>query len=115
MRRLKKIGMILKDNSGETMVEVLVAFALLSIIMLMFSQGLASTTKAEMIAKQNRDSADASMVKLQQKIASDAPYTPDEDIGVSEGTSISAGDGSVKPYSYTVYGNTYVVFVPVTT
>ena len=40
MRRISKTGSILRDNSGETIVEVLVAFTLLSIIMLMFSQGI---------------------------------------------------------------------------
>ena len=112
MKKFKKTGMILKDTSGETMVEVLVAFALLSIIMLIFSQGLASATKSEMNAKQNRDSADNTMIKLQQKLASDIS---DNGIDVSEKTSLTVGDGTVKTYAYTVYGNTYVVFTPVTT
>ena len=115
MKKFMKTGMILKDTSGETMVEVLVAFALLSIIMLIFSQGLASATKSEMNAKQNRDSADNTMIKLQQKLASDTPYISGNGIDVSEKTSLTAGDGAVKTYAYTVDGNTYVVFTPVTT
>ena len=116
MKKLRKIGMILKNTSGETMVEVIVAFTLLSIMMVVFSQGLASATTSEVNAKKNRDSADNSMIKLQQKLASEEPYTAEGDsIDIETGTNLSAGSGYVTPYTYTIDGNTYVVFSPATT
>lgn len=112
MKRIKKIGMILKDTSGETMIEVLVAFTLLSIMMVVFSQGLASAANSEANAKNSRDSADKTMLKLQQKLSSDTPNTTDtsNNINVKQGTSLNAGTGSITAYTYTVDGNVYIVY-----
>ena len=112
MKKLKKIELILKDTSGETIIEVLVAFILLSIILLVFSQGLASATTAGANAKKNRDSSDSSMIKLQQKLVSTNPNASetDKNISVNQETSIILGTGSITAYTYTIDGNTYVVY-----
>lgn len=70
MRRINKTISVLRDNSGETIVEVLVAFTLLSIIILTFSQGVTFATKAEFKAEQNRKNADLAMLDFQTKLAS---------------------------------------------
>ena len=58
-----------RDNSGETIVEVTVAFTLLAIMLVVFSQGIAFATRAEVNASRSRDLADAAMIELQHKIA----------------------------------------------
>lgn len=70
MKCLLKTRRLLRDNSGETMVEVLVAFTLLSIMLVIFSQGLAYASKAEINAMKSREGADQAMNQLQAKLAS---------------------------------------------
>lgn len=60
---------MLIDNSGETIVEVTVAFTLLSIMLVIFSQGIAYATSAEVNASKSRNRADAAMIELQRTIA----------------------------------------------
>lgn len=112
MKLIKKTTGLLRDTSGETMVEVLVAFTLLSIMLLVFSQGLASATSSEVSAKKNRDNADNTMIELQKKLVSDTPTAGDGNITVDQKATFTVGTGTVKTYEYEVDGNTYVVFVP---
>lgn len=107
MKMIKKTVSILKDTSGESIVEVLVAFTLLSIMMVVFSQGLASASISEMNAKKNRESADQSMNTLQKKLASS---TPKEGAQEKDTVSIQGTSDEIKSYLYEVDGNTYVVF-----
>ena len=65
MRLTDKTKAILKDNSGETLVEVMVAFTLLSIMLLIFSQGIAFASRSEASAADMRNDADTAMIALQ--------------------------------------------------
>ena len=112
MKMIKKTAKLLRDTSGETMVEVLVAFTLLTIVMLVFSQGLASATTSEVTAKNNRDNADNAMISLQKKLISSTPRTSGDGIVVQQKDTYTAGTGTIDSYEYTVDGNTYIVFVP---
>ena len=112
MKLIKKTTGLFRDTSGETMVEVLVAFTLLSIMLIVFSQGLASATSSEANAKKNRDNADSTMIELQKKLVSDTPTVSSGNITVEQKATYTIGTGSIKSYKYTVDGNTYVVFVP---
>lgn len=105
MKRINKTVSILKDTSGESIIEVLVAFILLSIMLVIFSQGLASASNSEVSAKQNRENADQSMIDLQRKLASSTPKE-----GAEERNIITVGSDTVKSYKYEVNGNTYIVF-----
>ena len=107
MKILKKTASILKNTSGESIIEVLVAFTLLSIMMVVFSQGLASASVSEVNAKKTRDSADQSMIDLQKKLASSTPKE-----GAEERNAISVGSDTIKSYRYEFNGNTYIVFYP---
>ena len=69
MRCIIKETSFNRDNSGETIVEVTVAFTLLAIMLVVFSQGIAFATRAEVNASRSRDLADAAMIELQHKIA----------------------------------------------
>ncbi len=66
MRCINKTGHII-GNSGETIVEVMVAFTLLSIMMVIFSQGITWATKSEMNAVKNRTWADSALRDFQNK------------------------------------------------
>ena len=70
MRCIIKKGHIL-DNSGETIVEVMVAFTLLSIMLVMFSQGIAWATRSEMFATRTRQWSDRSMKDFQHSLATE--------------------------------------------
>ncbi len=69
MRQINKKRNFISDNSGESMVEVLVAFTLLSIMLVLFTQGITWATKSEVNATRNRNAADNAMKNLQQDIA----------------------------------------------
>ena len=69
MRCIYKKGSILTDNSGETMVEVLVAFTMLSIMLVIFSQGLTWASKSEVQASKSRNNSDAAMKAFQTMCA----------------------------------------------
>ena len=56
----------INDNRGETIVEVIVAFALLSIMLVLFSQGLAAASRSDMKAMETRAAADRAMLQLQK-------------------------------------------------
>jgi len=75
MRCIYKRGRIITDNSGETMVEVLVAFTLLSIMLVIFSQGLAWATRSEVQASRSRNNADEGMKAFQTMYATEAKST----------------------------------------
>ena len=67
MKKISKLYRhLIGDNSGETIVEVIVAFALLSIMLVLFSQGLAAASRSDMKAMETRGVADKAMLKLQQ-------------------------------------------------
>ena len=78
MRCIIKKGHIL-DNSGETIVEVMVAFTLLSIMLVMFSQGIAWAARqgiawaarSEMFATRTRQWSDRSMKDFQHSLATE--------------------------------------------
>ena len=68
MKYIRKTVDIIKDNSGETIAEVLVAFILLTIVLLIYSQGIAMATKSEFNADNSRTGADKAMKQVQNDI-----------------------------------------------
>lgn len=102
MRMIRKNGQLLGENKGETIVEVVVAFAVLSIMMVMFSQGIAHATRTGVLADQTRDNADQAMIGLQERIAkkkNPPPKVPITQNGVLVYRQVYS-DGS---YTYVVY------------
>lgn len=108
MKTINKTSKILKNNSGETMVEVMVAFTLLTIMMLIFSQGLAWATRSEVKASESRNAADNGMMSLQAILASED--TPGASAS-SKGSPSGDFDGITR-CEYVVNGVTYVVYQP---
>lgn len=70
MKLIRKSNHQLTGNKGETIVEVVVAFTVLSIMMLMFSQGITYASRTGVLASKTRDKADKAMIALQDKINS---------------------------------------------
>lgn len=108
MKLIRKSGHLLEDNKGETIVEVVVAFTVLSIMMVMFSQGLAYASRTSVIADKNRDSADQAMMELQEQIATNTPGSGKMPVPADT----PAGVDSFVVYRevYTVDSKTYVVY-----
>lgn len=112
MRLIKKTNSILGSNSGETMVEVIVAFTLLSIMLIVFSEGIAWATRTEFNAGKSRTSADVAMRALQEYIATS---TVDESkysnsITVSENNTQLQAGWRKHEYTVTVDGDVYLYY-----
>jgi Tfp pilus assembly protein PilV len=103
MKCLCKTVKIIKDNSGETIAEVLVAFILLTIMLLFYAQGIALATKSEMNANKSRTGADEAMKQVQDDIA--ARNSASED-GRQVPEYLDERIRQVS-YSYTIDGKTY--------
>lgn len=105
MKFIVKKGFRRSGKRGETMVEVLVAFVLLSIILVLFSQGIAWATRAESNATNNRKAADSAMEALQHDLASGTKGS------AVEGSRILVKDGvELVPHVITENGFSYVVY-----
>jgi len=76
MKMIKKCNSILIDNTGETIAEVVVAFAVLAIMMVLFAQGIAYASRTNVIADHNRNNADQTLIKLQDLLASTEAQGP---------------------------------------
>ena len=101
MKLIRKTSSIFVNNSGETMVEVLVAFTLLSIMLVIFSEGIAWATNSESRATQRRSGADLAMKTLQHDLAEGNPgQTRNIDFGTG---TITAHTYTCGEYQYTVY------------
>lgn len=107
MKMICKARKILLNNNGESMVEVIVAFTLLSIMLVIFSQGMAWATNSEVQASANRDSADQAMIHLQQTLAQE------ETAGESASNKDDSRWNGVSRCEYVADGNVYVVYQPV--
>ena len=106
MRHLITGNTILTDNKGESMAEVLVAFTLLSIMLVIFFQGIAWATKTEVNASNSRGRADQAMIDLQGKRSNESGVPAGQVDGLQ-------GRISRKIYSVDVYGGqsyTYVLY-----
>ena len=106
MKMFCKTRKLLLDNSGETMVEVIVAFTFLTIMLVVFSQGLAWATNSEAQASANRNSADQAMIHLQQSLANEASAG---DAARAKNSSAWTG---ISRCEYVVDGQIYVVYQP---
>ncbi len=108
MKLIRKSGHMLEDNKGETIVEVVVAFTVLSIMMVMFSQGIAYASRTSVLADKNRDSADQAMIDLQEQITSNI-IVPGK-LPVPADTPAGVESFVVYRQVYTVDSKTYVVY-----
>ena len=102
MKLIRKTSSIFGNNSGETMVEVLVAFTLLSIMLVIFSEGIAWATNSESRATQRRSGADLAMKTLQHDLAAGNPGQAGNVESFGTGT-ITAHTYTYGEYQYTVY------------
>ena len=111
MRKLiNRISSILDDESGETIVEVVVAFALLSIMLVVFAQGLAWATSTEMNASEKRKTADDSMIQLQNKLATEHQAAGSRITNKDPNNPDVTNHFPIKRCVYDVGDDTYVVY-----
>lgn len=66
MKIIRKNVNLIEDNRGETIVEVVVAFAVLSIMLVMFAQGISYASNTSVRASKTREKSDIAMQELQK-------------------------------------------------
>ena len=111
MKCIRNAAIILKGKSGETIAEVLVAFILLTIVLLIYSQGIAMASKSEFNADKSRTGADQAIKQVQDDIAN----------GIDDPNKYQVKDNlndriNHKTYTVDVDGKTYtyVYYEPIT-
>ncbi len=79
MKIIAKTKAVLFANKAESMVEVIVAFVVITIVMALFAQGMNYATTAEKYAIDNTKDNDTAMLRLQRTVtgvADEAQSTP---------------------------------------
>ena len=71
MNIIRKTANLIEDNKGETIVEVVVAFAVLSIMLVMFAQGISYATNTSVRASKTREESDKAMLDLQKDMVTE--------------------------------------------
>ncbi len=112
MKCFSKVTNIVKDNSGETIAEVLVAFILLTIMLLIYAQGIAMAANSEMNAQKSRTGSDKARKQFQDDIATDNTYSLVDQYQVPAYFSSRVKH---QEYSYTIDGKeyTYTYYEPI--
>ncbi len=96
----------IRNKRGETMVEVLVAFTLLSIMLVVFAQGIAWASRSEVNASNSRNSADTGMKELQTDIANG-------NYGIRQPNAVIVNENAKIDRCVSTYeGHVYVVYLP---
>ena len=105
MKRHSDAKQILNDNKGETIMEVVVAFLVLSIMLALFAQGIRYANNARIYAMDECEAADTAVIELQKTI------NYDENEGVENGKALmtsaesretSIGNGKIVAHQYVV-------------
>ena len=114
MKIIAKTKAILICNKAETIAEVLVAFLVLSIVMVLFAQGLRFATAAEKYAIDNTRTYDNAFLELQKTLAGEpgqaSQLRHDKKALTGPGTelylrwySVEIGEGDTDTYYYYVF------------
>ena len=94
------------------MAEVIIAFALLAIMLLVFSQGIAGATRSQFYATKSRTTADIAMRALHEYIATNNIDSSNYSCSVTVDVEENQLDGGWLKYEYvvTVDGDSYNYF-----
>lgn len=109
MKVIKRLISKIKDNRGETMVEVMVAFIVLLLILAVFGNSISATGEAERFANEKRQEADEGMKQLHGKLSKDentATKTSNEKTATVTGSSVT-----VKAVQYKTSGDGLIYWV----
>ena len=118
MKIIAKTKAVLVSNKAESIVEVIIAFVVLTIVMAMFADGMNFVTSAEKYAIENTKDNDTAMLRLQRTVSG---ITTDEAAGTEVTTAsklqlqdkpnmlklteytIQCGNGPSNVYHYYVF------------
>ena len=103
MKIIAKTKAVLYSNRAETITEVLVAFLVLSIVMVLFAQGLKFAAAAENYAVNNTKSYDNSMFEVQKTLAGENGKA--ESFGASQEITLDNGKLILNCYRVKVDGD----------
>ena len=103
MKIIAKTKAILISNLAETMVEVIVAFVVLSIVMVLFAQGIRFANAAEYYAIENSKACDKAMVNLQKTVTGHGSETDMNVVSTnSENQTLDGKSDMLKITKYTI-------------
>ncbi|GEM_PF-3073952 len=106
IKRISGLKNLLQDNRGETIMEVVVSFLILSIMMVLFAQGLKYAGNARTYAIEECDAADKAIIALQKTINNVADPADEVTAQMISGenieTTVSGSTGSLVAHQYRV-------------
>ena len=106
MKKIRKNYQLIRDTKGETIVEVVIAFALLSIMMVMLTQSISYASRTDIRAGNIRKYNDQALTELQHRIATKTNTESPAPLQVFNGKAVSR-----LVYNIEVEGQTYTYYV----
>lgn len=102
MKIIAKTKAVLYENKAESIVEVIVAFVVITIVMVMFAQGMNYVTSAEKYAIENTKNNDTAMLRLQRTVTGVANEAESEDITTSAKLKLQDQENMLKLTKYKI-------------
>lgn len=102
MKILAKTKAVLMANKAESIVEVIVAFVVITIVMAMFAQGMNYVTSAEKYAIENTKDNDTAMLRLQRTVTGVADEADSDEISSAEKLKLQDKPNMLKLTEYKI-------------
>ena len=102
MRIIAKTKSVLMANKAESIVEVIVAFVVITIVMAMFAQGMNYVTSAEKYAIENTKDNDTAMLRLQRTVTGVADEADSDEISSAEKLKLQDKPNMLKLTEYKI-------------
>ena len=102
MKIIAKTKAVLFANKAESMVEVIVAFVVITIVMALFAQGMNYATTAEKYAIDNTKDNDAAMLRLQRTVTGVADEADSTAITTADRLKLNNQPNMLKLTKYTI-------------
>ena len=102
MKIIAKTKAVLVSNKAESIVEVIIAFVVLTIVMAMLADGLNFVTSAEKYAIENTKDNDAAMLRLQRTVNGIANEADSSEVTTASKLQLQDKPNMLKLTEYTI-------------
>ena len=102
MKIIAKTKAVLFTNKAESIVEVIIAFVVLTIVMVMFADGMNFVTSAEKYAIENTKDNDAAMLRLQRTVNGIANEADSTEVTTASKLQLQDKPNMLKLTEYTI-------------
>ncbi|MBR5180632.1 MAG: hypothetical protein IKW88_00070 [Clostridiales bacterium] len=102
MKIIAKTKAVLVSNKAESIVEVIIAFVVLTIVMAMFADGMNFVTSAEKYAIENTKDNDAAMLRLQRTVNGIANEADSSEVTTASKLQLQDKPNMLKLTEYTI-------------